>query len=65
MTGRLEELLGIRQPILLGAFGGLSNVELTAAVSELGGLGQYGLYGYSAERIRETAAALTCFFERG
>ncbi|MFT4283933.1 MAG: nitronate monooxygenase, partial [Protaetiibacter sp.] len=58
MTGRIEELLGIRHPLLLGAFGGLSNVELTAAVSELGGLGQYGLYGYSPDRIRDTVAAL-------
>lgn len=58
MSGRLEQLLGIRAPILLGAFGGLSSVELTAAVSDAGGLGQYGLYGYSADRIRDTAAAL-------
>jgi len=58
MTGRIEELLGIRHPLLLGAFGGLSNVELTAAVSELSGLGQYGLYGYSPDRIRDTVAAL-------
>lgn len=58
MTGRIEALLGIRHPILLGAFGGLSSVELTAAVSEAGGLGQYGLYGYSADRIRDTAAEL-------
>ncbi|PZQ88280.1 MAG: 2-nitropropane dioxygenase [Leifsonia xyli] len=58
MTGRVEELLGIRHPVLLGAFGGLSNVSLTAAVSESGGLGQYGLYGYSGDRIRETVAAL-------
>jgi nitronate monooxygenase len=58
VTGRLERLLGIRQPILLGAFGGLSSVELTAAVSGVGGLGQYGLYGYGADRIRETVIAL-------
>ncbi|AYF96905.1 NAD(P)H-dependent flavin oxidoreductase [Protaetiibacter intestinalis] len=58
MTAALEALLGIRHPIVLGAFGGLSNVELTAAVSEQGGLGQYGLYGYPAERIRQTADAL-------
>ncbi len=64
MTGRLEELLGIRHPILLGAFGGLSNVSLTVAVSELGGLGQYGLYGYSAERIRDTTAALRAATDR-
>jgi len=58
MTERLDELLGIRHPILLGAFGGLSSVELTAAVSDAGGLGQYGLYGYRADRIRDTVAAL-------
>lgn len=58
MTGRVEQLLGIRHPILLGAFGGLSSVELTATVSSAGGLGQYGLYGYGPERIRDTVAAL-------
>ena len=58
MTGRLEALLGVRHPILLGAFGGLSSVELVAAVSDAGGLGQYGLYGYTPERIRDTVAAL-------
>jgi len=55
---RLIELLGIRHPIVLGPFGGLSSIELTATVSELGGLGSYGLYGYDADRIRETGAAL-------
>jgi nitronate monooxygenase len=45
VSGRIERLLGIRHPILLGAFGGLSSIELTAAVSDAGGLGQYGLYG--------------------
>ncbi|MGM7698711.1 NAD(P)H-dependent flavin oxidoreductase [Microbacterium sp. A84] len=54
----LRELLGIRHPILLGAFGGLSSVALTAAVSEAGGLGAYGLYGYDGERIRSTVTAL-------
>jgi len=54
----LRGVLGIRHPILLGAFGGLSSVALTAAVSEAGGLGAYGLYGYDGARIRETAAAL-------
>jgi len=55
---RLTRLLGIREPILLGAFGGVSSVELTATVSTLGGLGSYGLYGYDADRIAETIAAL-------
>lgn len=55
---RLGELLGIDTPIVLGGFGGLSSVELTAVVSDKGGLGTYGLYGYGAERIRETAEGI-------
>lgn len=43
---------------MLGAFGGASSVELTAAVSDNGGLGSYGLYGYDAAQIAGTAAAL-------
>ena len=59
MTGnRLTALLGTEVPIVLGAFGGVSSVELTAEVSRLGGLGSYGLYGYDAERIATTIAAL-------
>ncbi|MFC8679902.1 NAD(P)H-dependent flavin oxidoreductase [Microbacterium ureisolvens] len=58
MAATLQELFGIDAPIVLGPFGGLSSVELTAAVSEAGGLGSYGLYGYSADRISDTIAAL-------
>ena len=54
----LTATLGIRTPILLGAFGGLSSIPLTTAVSELGGLGAYGLYGYDGDRIRSTIADL-------
>lgn len=54
----LTRLAGLEHPIVLGPFGGLSSVELTAAVSELGGLGSFGLYGYDAGRIAQTAAAL-------
>lgn len=54
----LGELLGIRHPIVLGPFGGLSSVELTAAVSNAGGLGSYGLYGYDGDRIADTIAQL-------
>jgi nitronate monooxygenase len=60
----LREVLGIQHPILLGAFGGLSSVALTAAVSDAGGLGAYGLYGYEAARIRETAAAVRTATDR-
>jgi nitronate monooxygenase len=55
---RLANLLGIDVPIVLGPFGGLSSVALTAAVSEGGGLGSFGLYGYAPERIRDTISAL-------
>lgn len=54
----LRTLLGIEHPIVLGPFGGLSSVALAAAVSDAGGLGSYGLYGYDGERIRSTASAL-------
>ncbi len=57
-TRRITDLFDIASAIVLGPFGGLSSIELTAAVSTLGGLGSYGLYGYDAERIAETAAAL-------
>lgn len=55
---RLTELFGIDVPIVLGPFGGLSSVELTAAVSDGGGLGSFGLYGYSPDRIADTIARL-------
>lgn len=47
-------LLGIQYPILQGPFGGnLSTVELTAAVSNAGGLGGYGAYTLSPQEIFE------------
>lgn len=55
---RLETLLGIDLPLVLGPFGGLSSIALTAAVSDGRGLGSYGLYGYAPNRIRETVAQL-------
>ncbi|SDQ24539.1 nitronate monooxygenase family protein [Microbacterium sp. cf332] len=58
MTAALTDLLGIDLPVILGPFGGLSSIELTALVSEGGGLGSYGLYGYDAARIAETAAQM-------
>jgi nitronate monooxygenase len=55
---RATRLFGTRLPIVLGPFGGVSSVELTAAVSNAGGLGSFGLYGYGPERIRATATSL-------
>ncbi|TFB93139.1 nitronate monooxygenase family protein [Cryobacterium sp. HLT2-28] len=51
-------LLGIDLPIVLAPFGGLSNTRLTAAVSEAGGLGSYGLFGYGPDRISQVAREL-------
>ncbi|WP_404446262.1 nitronate monooxygenase [Microbacterium marinum] len=58
MATDLTDVLGIDVPLLLGPFGGLSSVELTAAVSEGGGLGSFGLYGYDGARIGATVADL-------
>lgn len=55
---RATELFRTEVPVVLGPFGGVSSVELTAAVSEGGGLGSYGLYGYDAGAIHKTAAQL-------
>ncbi|WP_431279962.1 NAD(P)H-dependent flavin oxidoreductase [Leifsonia poae] len=58
MVTGVNGLFGVESPIVLGPFGGLSSTELTATVSNLGGLGSFGLYGYEPERIRQTARAL-------
>lgn len=55
---RATRLFNIELPIVLGPFGGLSSVELSTTVSEAGGLGSYGLYGYEPERIAATARGL-------
>lgn len=57
-TTSATRVLNIDVPIVLGAFGGASSVELTALVSEKGGLGSYGLYGYSPDRIADVARAI-------
>lgn len=54
----LRALLGIEHPIILGPFGGLSSTSLTAAVSDAGGLGSFGLYGYDGARIRSAGSQL-------
>ena len=49
---KATELLDIDYPILQGPFGGgLSTVELTATVSNAGGLGGFGAYTLSAQEI--------------
>lgn len=46
--------LGIKYPIIQGPFGGhFSSTKLSAIVSNLGGLGSFGLNAYTAEEIIE------------
>ena len=49
---RFTQLLGIQYPIIQGPFGGrFSSAKLLAMVSNLGGLGSFGLNAYSPEEI--------------
>jgi nitronate monooxygenase len=51
----VTEMLGVQYPILQGPFGGnLSSVQLTATVSNAGGVGGYGAYTLSPGEIAET-----------
>ena len=47
----LSTLLGIEYPIVQGPFGGFSTVELTAAVSNAGGLGSFGAKDSTPDQI--------------
>jgi nitronate monooxygenase len=63
--GRLRDLLGIRYPIVLGPLGGgFSTVELTAAVSEGGGLGSFGANVLRPERITALVGELRAATDR-
>ena len=57
-------LLDVDVPIVLGPFGGMSSVELAALVSDAGGLGSFGLFGYEPDRIADTAARLRAATDR-
>lgn len=57
--------LGVRLPIVQGPFGGgLSSVDLTAAVSEAGGLGSFGAHHLEAEEIHSLANAIRAKTDR-
>jgi nitronate monooxygenase len=62
---RVSELLGIRYPIIQGPFGGgLSTIQLTAVVSNAGGMGSYGAHHLPAAQIKETVAAIKALTAR-
>ena len=50
---RLTSRLGLQYPIIQGPLGGLSSQQLTAAVSNYGGLGSFGAHGLKPEAIRK------------
>src|SRR5260221_6619029 len=55
---RLSEKLGIEYPIIQGPLGGLSSQELTAAVSNFGGLGSFGAHSFEPEAIKDKVAEI-------
>src|SRR5258705_7187471 len=50
---RLTAKLGIDYPVIQGPLGGLSSQQLTATVSNFGGLGSFGAHGSAPEAIKE------------
>ncbi|WP_411031073.1 nitronate monooxygenase [Spongiimicrobium sp. 3-5] len=51
---RATQLLGIKYPIIQGPFGGrFSSAELVSTISNLGGMGSFGLNAYEPEEILE------------
>lgn len=56
---RLTSLLGTEYPIIQGPFGGgMSTVDLAAAVSNAGGLGSFGAHHLEPDKITEVAAQI-------
>ncbi len=57
---RIASLLQLKQPIVQGPFGGgISTVNLTASVSNLGGLGSFGAHILTPSEIAETSKAIS------
>src|ERR1700720_1658564 len=50
---RLTAKLRIDYSVIQGPLGGLSSQKLTAAVSNFGGLGSFGVHGLTPEAIKE------------
>ena len=55
---RLTEKLGIEYPLIQGPLVGLSTQRLTAAVSNFGGLGSFGVHGLAPETIKDVIAQI-------
>lgn len=62
---KVTKLTGVEYPILQGPFGGnFSTPELTAAVSNAGGIGGYGAYTLSPQEIYEAAAQIKALTDK-
>ncbi|MBM7095932.1 nitronate monooxygenase [Bacillus sp. H-16] len=55
---RLTDLLHIDCPIIQGGMGNISHAELTAAISEAGGLGTFGVGTFSTDHVRTELARM-------
>ena len=55
---RLTAKLGIDYPIIQGPLGGLSSQNLTAAVSNFGGLGSFGAHSLPPNAIKDVIAEI-------
>ncbi len=55
---RVSSRLGIEYPIIQGPLGGVPTQQLTAAVSNFGGLGSFGAHGWSPSAIKDVIAEI-------
>ena len=55
---RISSILGIEYPIIQGPLGGLSTQQLTATVSNFGGLGSFGAHSLSPSAIQDVIAEI-------
>ena len=55
---RFTAKVGIDYPVIQGPLGGLSSQQLTAAVSNFGGLGSFGAHGLAPEAIKDVIAEI-------
>jgi nitronate monooxygenase len=55
---RISSSLGIEYPIIQGPLGGLSTQQLTATVSNFGGLGSFGAHSLSSSAIQDVIAEI-------
>ncbi|KAK9466121.1 2-nitropropane dioxygenase [Lipomyces arxii] len=65
ITTPITQLFGIKHPILLAGMNVASGPHLAAAVSNAGGLGVIGGYGYSPEMLRAQIRELKSHFAPG